>query len=156
MSWKTTSVFFMGFSLGMVYVVACNGNSDKNGGETGIPGVGDASADEGEDTADLLYLITELSGQLAEMATALAASEAAIVQLQSETLRWEVVEYDCTDDDDYLSISNEGIVALSWFWDEGDGGGNWDEGPLWVHDGNIIADCRQPDEHYIIAMGYRR
>lgn len=32
MSWKTTSIFFMGFSLGMVYVVACNGNNKADSG----------------------------------------------------------------------------------------------------------------------------
>lgn len=153
MSWKTTSVFFMGFSLGMVYVVACN--SDKNGGETGIPGVGDASADEG-----LAAQITELSSQLADMATALAASEAAILQLQSETLRWEVVEYDCTEDDDDVFIrSNEGIVALTFFVGR-DGYDYWNNtfnSNLTVQDGNIIANCEPNEtESFIIAMGYQR
>ena len=32
MSWKTTSVFFMGFSAGMVYVVACNGDNKTDSG----------------------------------------------------------------------------------------------------------------------------
>lgn len=171
MNWKTTSIFFMGFSAGMVYTVACS-NNDK-GGDSGIPGVGDANADEGEegddDTSGLASQITDLtsqladlSTQLADMAIALAASEAAIVQLQSETLRWEIVEYTCSGVSyENTGISTDGIVALTWGYIDDDDPSevNWNQPSVDSQDGMLEVNCGYDADSLVtftIALGYQR
>ena len=134
----------------------------------------DQTNDDSSDNTDLAALtsqVSQLVGQIGELTEALAASDAKILQLQNETLRWEVVEHVCSGVDDSFeqtSIDAQDALFVSYSrkYTNSDGSEQtyWDTSYTKIRNdgtnGTLLLDCTNADDYqekkYIISLAYQR
>ena len=87
------------FALFLSVPLACNDGKVKDTGSPPPPQTQTTDTSELTDQIDTLTAqMSEMQSQIDQLSDALAASESLNLQLQNETLRWEVIEYVCTSD----------------------------------------------------------
>lgn len=158
-------------ALFLTLPLACSNDPAKDTGDNqqSVDQTNDDSSDN-TDLAALASQVSQLVGQVGELSEALAASEAKILQLQNETLRWEVVEHVCSgvsDPSEQTSIYAQDALFVSYSKIYTDTNG--DDTIILDTYSNIIidettgllkADCYHahfyPEIKYIISLAYQR